>query len=113
MLPIFFDIAYDVASGKFPAEESSVIFLSIKELDLAANHVKECAKGRGRKWRVRIQVFCRGALRFVSCSLQGLGGRFMKIQIIWDNCWLMYKGPRMGTYLNEISSPWSVHSTKN
>lgn len=31
-----------MASGTFPAEESSVIFLSIKESDLATNHVKEC-----------------------------------------------------------------------
>jgi len=37
-----------VASGTFPAEESSVIFLSIKESDLATNHVKECL-GEGKR----------------------------------------------------------------
>jgi len=39
-----------VASGTFPAEESSVIFLSIKESDLATNHVKEClGEGKGKE----------------------------------------------------------------
>lgn len=37
-----------MASGKFPTEESSVIFLSIKESDLATNDVKECL-GEGKE----------------------------------------------------------------
>lgn len=39
-----------MASGTFPAEESSVIFLSIKESDSATNHVKKClGEGKGKE----------------------------------------------------------------
>lgn len=44
-----------MASGTFPAEESSVIFLSIKESDLATNHVKEClGEGKEEWWCVQM-----------------------------------------------------------
>lgn len=48
-----------MASGTFPTEESSVIFLSIKESDLATNHVKEClGEGKGKEEKNVSEWWC-------------------------------------------------------
>lgn len=58
-----------MASGTFPAEESSVIFLSIKESDSATNHVKKCLEEGKGKEEENVSVWrCLGWVG--SCCLQ-------------------------------------------